>query len=445
MILGRDGNIWAGAGNRITRYHPEGDMPDTIPPTIQLRGVALFDENINWSDLENKKDSTLILSNGSKLKHFNFSGLTSWYNQPENLQLAHNNNYITFQFIGITTNRPKQVRYKYFLEGLDENWSSLTNKPEATYNDLPNGTYSFKVKAVNSEGYWSKELKYPFIIFPPWWKTWWAYLVYASCLVLFIWMFTWYRSRRLKAENLRLEEKVIRRTTELEHSIEEKYNLSKKIESQHALLNERLRISRELHDDIGSTLGSISIYSEVAKKRTEKKESTNEVLSKIGLASRELIDKMSDIVWSLNPNNESFEQLQNRMMAFAAVMLAPRNIHYDFIADEALKQMQFTSEQRKSIFLIYKEALHNIIKYADCKTVHITLSLQDNDLMMIIKDDGKGFNDHQVATNGTLPAGEYPGGNGIKNMHARADDMNAKLCLHSTINEGTTVQLVLQL
>ena len=143
--------------------------------------------------------------------------------------------------------------------------------------------------------------------------------------------------------------------------MEEKYELSKKIESQQALLNERLRISRELHDDIGSTLGSISIYSEVAKKRTEKNENTNEVLSKIGLASRELIDKMSDIVWSLNPNNESFEQLQNRMMAFAAMMLAPRNIQYDFIADEELKKIQFTGEQRKNIFLIFKEALHNIV------------------------------------------------------------------------------------
>ena len=78
-------------------------LPDTIPPTIQLSGIALFNENINWLDAEKKKDSTIILNNGSKLKHFNFSGLTPWYNQPENLQLNHDNNYLTFQFIGITT------------------------------------------------------------------------------------------------------------------------------------------------------------------------------------------------------------------------------------------------------------------------------------------------------------------------------------------------------
>lgn len=225
----------------------------------------------------------------------------------------------------------------------------------------------------------------------------------------------------------------------------ERYELSKKVESQQALLNERLRISRELHDDIGSTLGSISIYSEVAKKRTEKNENTNEVLSKIGFTSRELIDKMSDIVWSLNPSNEGFEQLQNRMMAFAAMMLAPRNIQYDFMMKEALKKLQFTGEQRKNIFLIFKEALYNIVKYADCKTVSIKLIEQNSDLIMIIQDDGKGFDVSQTNLSEALPPGEYLGGNGIQNMHARADVMNAILCIHSKISEGTTIQLTVHL
>jgi signal transduction histidine kinase len=258
-------------------------------------------------------------------------------------------------------------------------------------------------------------------------------------------MFTWYRSRQLKAENIRLEEKVDKRTLELEQSLEERYQLMKKVESQEALLKERLRISRELHDDIGSTLGSISIYSEVAKKRTAKKENTYEVLSKIGHASRELIDKMSDIVWSLNPNNESFEQLQNRMQTFAAMILTTRNIRYHFMADEELKRTQFTGAQRKAIFLIFKEALHNIVKYADCKNTRITLSLSNNDLVMTIKDDGKGFDVSQASSNAISAEDESLGGNGIKNMHARADDMSAKLCIQSEINKGTTIQLTLHL
>ncbi|MBC7868172.1 MAG: ATP-binding protein, partial [Gloeobacteraceae cyanobacterium ES-bin-316] len=228
-------------------------------------------------------------------------------------------------------------------------------------------------------------------------------------------------------------------------SLEERYTLSEKIESQQALLNERLRISRELHDDIGSTLGSISIYSDVAKKRTEKNENTTEVLSKIGLASRELIDKMSDIVWSLNPNNENFEQLQNRMQAFAAMSLSPRNIQYDFIADNELKSLQLTSGQSKNIFLIFKEALYNMVKYAECKKAGIALSKQNNDLVMTIQDDGKGFDVSNVTSNGNGYTGEYVGGNGINNMHARANEMKARLCILSNKKEGTTVQLTLSL
>jgi len=309
---------------------------------------------------------------------------------------------------------------------------------------VPPGRYIFRVKASNRDGVWA-EKAVTVIINPPWYKTWWAYIVYVCSFVVVVWMFTWYRSRRLKAENILLEKKVIQRTAELEQSLEERYSLSKKVESQQALLNERLRISRELHDDIGSTLGSISIYSEVAKKRTEKKENTDEVLSKIGFASRELIDKMSDIVWSLNPNNESFEQLQNRMMTFAAMILAPRDILYDFISDEELKKLEFTSEQRKNIFLIFKEALYNIVKYADCKTVNITLSVCNNNFLMRIKDGGKGFDVSQIMADKIIPEGEYLGGNGIKNMQARAEDMNAKLCIDSNINDGTTVQLTLSL
>jgi signal transduction histidine kinase len=220
------------------------------------------------------------------------------------------------------------------------------------------------------------------------------------------------------------------------------------IEGRQALLYERLRISRELHDDIGSTLGSISIYNEVARKRNEKKENVDEVLHKIGLVSRELIDKMSDIVWSLNPENESFEQLHHRILTFATMILSPGNITYEFTAAEELKKLQLTGEQRKNIFLIFKEALHNVVKYAACKTVLISLSMEKNQLVMVIQDDGIGFDLSAMgvriySSNGS-PAGTI-GGSGIKNMRARADAISAKLTIHSKDNEGTIVLLAVSL
>jgi two-component system sensor histidine kinase UhpB len=210
----------------------------------------------------------------------------------------------------------------------------------------------------------------------------------------------------------------------------------KKLEGQQALSSERLRISRELHDDIGSTLGSIAVYSDVAKNRSVKNENPVEVLSKIGTASRDLIEKMSDIVWSLNPDNETFEQLQIRMQGFAAMILTPRGIAIEFKTGDELKTLQLSNEQRKNIFLIYKEALHNIVKYADCKNVFISLTKPGSNLLLTVKDNGKGFDQENIAAYN---------GHGLKNMKARSDEINGVLSLISQINEGTTIELSLTL
>ena len=420
-VKGKRGELFFGDKTGYYAFFPDQLKRNATPPQIVITDFRLADNQ----PVKPGKGSPLNLP----------------ITYTKEVHLKYNQNVFSFDFIGIHYSSPEDIRILFMMENLDNTWRKASREKKAFYYNVPPGHYIFHVKAANRDGVWG-EKAITVIINRPWYKTWWAYVIYVVGFVVIVWMFTWYRSRQLKKENILLEQKVIQRTNELEQSLEEKYELSKKVESQQALINERLRISRELHDDIGSTLGSISIYSEVAKKRTEKNVNTDEVLSKIGLASRELIDKMSDIVWSLNPNNESFEQLQNRMMTFAAMILAPRNILYDFIADEELKKLQFTSEQRKNIFLIFKEALYNIVKYADCKMVNIALCVSDDNFMMTIKDDGKGFDVVQTTAQ-IIAADKYLGGNGIKNMNARAEDMHAKLCINSKINEGTTVQLAL--
>lgn len=417
----QSGQLFFGVGNGYYSFFPGKLSRNTRPPQILIHQFRLGGNIINPS------------RNGPLKKSLA---------DTKEIRLRYDQNFFSFDFTAIHYSNPAENKHLFMLEGLDESWHIAGDQKTANYTKVPPGKYTFRVKASNSDGIWV-EKSIAVIVLPPWWHTWWAYLLYGFAFVTGVLLFTWYRSSRLKQENLHLEEKINQRTVELERSLQERYELSKKIESQQALLSERLRISRELHDDIGSTLGSISIYSEVAKKRNAKNENTNEVLSKIGLASRELIDKMSDIVWSLNPNSESFEQLQNRMMAFAAMMLAPRNIVYDFSADEEIKTIQLTGEQRKNIFLIFKEALYNIVKYANCKNVHIALSGQKNSLVMIIRDNGNGFVVSQITGDATPGNGANLGGNGIKNMRARADDMNAKLNIDSKINEGTTIQLTL--
>jgi len=216
------GNLWFSAKGRITNYHPEGDIPDTVPPGLQLTSIRLFNQRVDWYDLAKRKDTSIVLNDGTKIKNFGFSGLSRFYGQPENLKLAYNNNYITFQFLGVTTNRPKEVQYKYFLEGFDEKWSALASQPEATYNNLPPGKYTFRVKAANSEGYWSKELNYPFRILPPWWKTWWAYTLFAIAgVTAFYGVIRWWLQQkyRLQIEKSEKEKEIAeirQKATEME-------------------------------------------------------------------------------------------------------------------------------------------------------------------------------------------------------------------------------------
>ncbi len=206
-----------------------------------------------------------------------------------------------------------------------------------------------------------------------------------------------------------------------------------KKENEEALLNERFRISRELHDDIGTTLGSISIYSEVAKSHSKKNEKVEEVIDKIGTASRELIDKMSDIVWSINPGNDNFKNLSYRMHNYAASMLGPREIEFDFNINDELKA-SFNIKERKNIFLIFKECIYNISKYAECRQVNIILNKKNNFFQMKIQDDGRGFEMNKSNTYN---------GNGIINIMARAAEIKAMLNITSTINTGTCIEIIL--
>ena len=247
MLQAKDGAIWIGANDRLTAMHPENMPPDTIAPNIQLTTIELFNENIAWVNLcqtersrSQSKDTTLVLGNGVTVSNFNFDGLTKWYTLPDNLSLAYNNNYLTFNFIGITMNQPKNVKYQYILEGLDENWSAITNRTEAPYGNLPQGRYTFKVKAMNSEGYWSNEFNYTFTIRPPWWKTWWAFGIYFITIIGSVWYYIKWRESSLKQRQEELEHTVEVRTAEV---VEEK----KIVEEQKKVVDEK---NHEILDSI---------------------------------------------------------------------------------------------------------------------------------------------------------------------------------------------------
>lgn len=205
-------------------------------------------------------------------------------------------------------------------------------------------------------------------------------------------------------------------------------------EKKLSLIEERLRISRELHDDLGSTLSSISVYSDVAKNRALKNAGNEEVLNKISFASRDLIDKMSDIVWSLNPGNETIDQLKNRMIAFSAMILSPNGISFQFDFEHDLLPMVLKPEMRKNLYLIFKESVNNIVKHSQAKNVMTSLKSRNGKMHLEIADDGVGF---PAMTNGN-----GLGGNGLHNLKSRSKEIGGEITFKSGPSGGASVLII---
>lgn len=202
----------------------------------------------------------------------------------------------------------------------------------------------------------------------------------------------------------------------------------------------RNRIAQDLHDNVGSTLSSISVYSQVAKIQNEKHNDgqLDELLGKISSTSNDMISDMNDIVWAINPRNDSMEKIIQRMESYARPLLATRNIQLHLQHDKEVLQHNPDMEQRKNIYLIFKEAINNAFKYAGCSEIHVDLRLKHNMLQMNIRDNGVGF-DTEADQKMTLS------GNGLENIRSRAKEMNGMVRIESKPGVGTEIILTVNI
>ncbi|MEO8088014.1 MAG: tetratricopeptide repeat protein [Bacteroidota bacterium] len=193
----------------------------------------------------------------------------------------------------------------------------------------------------------------------------------------------------------------------------------------------RNKIASDLHDDVGSTLSSISIFSEIAKAQSSE---VSPMLEQIGESSRKMLDAMADIVWTINPENDQFEKIILRMKSFAYELLGAKKIDFEFTADDSVSKLKLPMEVRKNLYLIFKEATNNMVKYAAANKASFAISGNSKKLTMFIRDNGKGFDVSKESQ-----------GNGLKNMKKRAMEIGANLLIESEAGTGTTIQLILNL
>jgi signal transduction histidine kinase len=299
------------------------------------------------------------------------------------------------------------------MEGFNDEWIDAGTVPEATYTNLSPGNYTFKVFGCNSANVWSPEpASMAITILPPWWGTWWFRL--AVILVIASGIYAFYR-----------------------------YRLQQALKLQHL----RNRIASDLHDEIGSTLSSISLAGSVIQRKLQgSAPEVESLLTRIGKNTDSMMEAMSDIVWAVNTKNDRFDNVVRRMRAFAIERLEPENITFHFQVDNNLNQLQLDMQQRKNLYLIFKEAIHNAAKYAACKNVWVDIGLHGSALTIRIKDDGQGFDvssakdDSSFHADGEASTGQL-GGNGLNNMQRRAEELKGKLTIKSAHEKGTTVEV----
>jgi len=190
-------------------------------------------------------------------------------------------------------------------------------------------------------------------------------------------------------------------------------------------------IARDLHDDMGSYLSSIQIQSQTAAAVMEyNPELAQNMLQTIGHTTRHVMGALRDVVWAINPENDSFEQLLIRMKEMATLLLDANGIKLDFRAEANVYKLSLEMNQRKELLMIFKEAINNIVKHAHAQNVHVELTELDKNIQLLVRDDGQGFELNRPKN-----------GNGLKNFQKRAQTLGGKLTLDSKPGSGTALFL----
>ena len=361
-------------------------------------GYAYFTHNMKNNLVpSNPVIERVYVNNQPVLRHFMEQEDTG------NLVFSHSDNSINIAFTSFLYSDPDHISFRYKLNGADSRWQYTDDQRSANYAQLPSGNYTFYVQCGNKNGVWNKRLaSFSFIIKPPYWAAWWFRL-----LVVLVIAFILYKLYRYKINHILAIERI------------------------------RERIASDFHDDIGSALSSISIFSEVADtqlKQQQPPEKTREIISHISFHSRAMLDAMDDIIWAVNPQNDHFNDLAVRMREFAIPLFEARNIHFDISMQEDILNARIKMEARKNIFMIFKECINNILKHAHCTAMKVSVNKLNNQLELIISDNGKGFDINAKHNR-----------NGLKNMRKRAAEINGTIEVTTQPGNGTVTRLLVNI
>lgn len=403
------GVLFFGGVKGLNIYNRKSIIENRFPPQIVIVDFKLFNKPVLPGEDSPIKESISF---------------------AKEIILSHDQDVISFSFASLDFISPSKNQYAYMLEGFDNDWVYVGNNREVTYTNLNSGDYIFKVKATNSDGVWNETgAQIKLTIRPPFWATWWAYTIYFISLIAVLYFIRYTElKRRIKKEEDRLRRE--REEARLREAELKAKNITqeKEIEKQKI----RNRIAQDLHDEIGSNLSSISLMSELIQNDEKINAEASEKIKRIHKVAKDSTQSIRDIVWLTNPSSDSVKDLIAKMQEVADNVLGKFNLNFDY--PKEISDINLPPETKRNLFFIYKETLNNIVKHAEAKNVDIKLQVEKGSILLSIKDDGTGFN-----------ALENFGGNGLKNIRSRVNEINADLKFESNPGKGTILELIVNI
>jgi hypothetical protein len=305
------------------------------------------------------------------------------------MRIAAGRHHFEFKFSALSFTAPDKVKFRWRLKGLEADWVDGGDRHAVSYDFLPPGDYQFEVRACNNDGVWNETgVASRLTVLPYFWQTWWfkiAIFLLLTAVLLTIYFIRIARWRTL--ENL------------------------------------RLRIARDLHDEVGANLGSISLLAQMMEHMPTRTDATQVR----GLAMQTM-DTLRDIVWFIDPTHDRLSDLVVRMHETARTMLPTVEFNFDQTGD--FDSTDLSLAFRRNVLPLFKETLHNLLKHSHATQVEISVRRSDKEFQFRVHDNGTGFDPRQKKW-----------GNGLKNMKRRAAEIGGRFELDSHNGGGTTVIL----
>jgi len=374
------GEFLFGGSKGFNLFHPEDIVFNNKIPNVLLSSFSILDKEID------------NLSQVIDLKK---------------LKLSHTQNFFSFDMAAISFDYPEKNQYAYQLEGFDKTMIHCGNRYHVSYTNVPPGNYTLHIIASNNDGVWNYEgLRIQIEITPPYWMTWYFRgFVFAILFGSLILLVRYISTRKLKKQLVFIEQ-------------------------QREIENIRSRISRDIHDEIGSGLTRITALGEMMKSDiNDKSESVPSTINKIIASSQEITGNLSEIVWTINPQYDNLQSLLSYLRYYSSAFFEDSTIKCIISFPSDVLPIQIHPDIKRNIFLAIKESLNNIMKHSQAKNVFITFEIEVRKFKLIIADDGVGFEER----------GNNEFGNGLRNISARMQGIKASCSIESRPGKGTTI------